>query len=119
MSNATQVDLYKIARRNGVNTAYDQWVYYTGSVLPLIPGVDFQIGEGEAGNLGGSNWTLQVTANFTNTNTTQTIVPELLIIAITNGVAELIEGGGFNSIGTCFIGIVHHADNLYASPFEV
>jgi len=39
-----------------------------------------------------------VQATFTNTNQTQTFTPELIVIAITNGVAEIIEGGGFNSI---------------------
>jgi hypothetical protein len=37
-----QAQLYKIAKKNGVNLSYDQFAFYTGSVIPLVPGIDFQ-----------------------------------------------------------------------------
>ena len=37
LSNASQVDLFKIAHRNGFNGSWDQFVFYTGGVIPLVP----------------------------------------------------------------------------------
>lgn len=98
LSTFDQAQLYKIAKKNSSNLSYDQFAFYCGSVIALVPGIDFQIGAGEACNLGGSTWTIAVQATFQNTNQVDTITPELVVVALTNGVAELIEGGGFNSL---------------------
>lgn len=97
LSNASQLQLWKIAIKNGVNQTFDEWTYYQGSVMVLVPGVDFQIADLEAPNLGGSNWTVQIQASFTNTSL-YTIVPTFLIIAISNGVCKVTEGGGWESV---------------------
>ena len=38
LANAQPVDLFHIAKRNGTNLSYDQFVNYCGGVLKLIPG---------------------------------------------------------------------------------
>jgi len=96
LSNATQQDLYHIARKNGCELSWPQWSKYVGSVLKLVPGEDFGLGAGMAPGLVGS-FNLLATVTFENTGSqTKTFTPYLCVVQ--DGVFSVMDGQSISQI---------------------
>lgn len=85
---ATTFDLYNISRRNGYTGSYDDWCNRSGGYLCLTFGIDIPLQAGQAPGLrSGVNFTVDLTV--TNIHPTDSIVPQISVLAIQEGVLSV------------------------------
>jgi len=97
-SQATSMDLYNMSVKNGLQMSWDQWNYYTGSVICIDYSTDLGLMSQESsGSLG--NYQLGLTCNFVNSNQSVTITPTLYIVIVYEGTFEIIDGSCTHHIG--------------------
>jgi hypothetical protein len=125
LSTASKMDLYQMSRQNGCNLSWTQWsgtapssdltgiVGTVGSVCCVSMGQDVALNADEAPGLLG---TFQVTveALIKNCHQTETTIPELVLIVVSEGVFTVV-----NNQAVTQIGCVSKEDVLFSrnSPF--
>lgn len=127
LASATQRQLYQMARKNGVDMSFVQWVggptdtaaglttnmYGTvGSILSLLPGEDIGLQENEAPGMSGQ-FTFQITMQVNNRNLSRQIYPALVIVSIDEGFLEIDNGRC-----TQYLGGVSANDVMIATPVK-
>lgn len=113
--------LYNIARKNGVNRSYIEWIggdfpLYNlagsikgiGSVLALELGTDIGLKELEAPGMIGT-YQLQMNVNITNPHPTDTITPTLYVVVSNEGLLTFEDNSAIRQIG-----IISQSDVLNA-----
>lgn len=87
LSDATQEDLYQMAKRNGCNESYRQWIRDVGSVACVMFGNDLALESKYAAGVTG-RFDLQLQIMATNL-ASSTITPTLNVLIIQEGVCTL------------------------------
>lgn len=126
LSTCTEVDLYNIARANGLMDSWEAWKGYTtvlggakigtaGSILKLCFAKDITLRSDDfVGKTGAYN--LLVNATVTNYNQQSSITnPTLYIIAVTPGSLTFHETGSIDKV----LGVSRHADSRQYIPYNV
>lgn len=88
---ATALDLYNIAVKNGVCLSWPQWTTFVGSVLCLEMGSDIGLSPTESAGSDGK-YQLQITAQVTNENPSRSVLPNLNIVAVQEGLIQIRDG---------------------------
>jgi len=92
LGDASQEDLYDIAKKNGLNLSYKQYSQYVGSYLALNFGEEIPLGEGEApGSSGAPQLSFKVKAKNIGAASARF---ELNCAIIYEGTCAIIRGGG-------------------------
>lgn len=110
LSTLTEQDLYNISVKNGYNATYSEWhgaQYQYGSVLKLIPGIDFPLDEGKAPGLQGS-FNFQYTLGITNISNTAQIY-QVETLAINEGTMTVDHGTVKTEVGFLTEAQIRHA----------
>ena len=82
---ATPIQLYSIAIKNGSNLSWPQWTSFCGGILCLQMGSDVGLSVTESAGSEGK-FQIQVALTCRNLNPTRTILPNLNIVAVQEGV---------------------------------
>jgi len=112
LASASIQDLFRLSKKNGLNYSYPQWVGTTdvwaggtnsvygtiGSVLCLVPSIDFALLPDECPGLLGT-FQVQADLTITNVNQTDTITPELMLITIEEGTWTIMNNQCISVIG--------------------
>jgi hypothetical protein len=97
MAGASQIDLYNLAVKNGCRLSWTQWTNTMGSVLALDLSEDLGLSDNDGPGVQ-KTVQLSVSANFKNTNTTNSITPTLYVLVIYEGVMTIDNGSVTSSI---------------------
>lgn len=84
LSGASAFDLYHMSVRNGLQSSWDQWNRYQGSVLCLDFARDMSLGPLEVPGILGS-YQFQVNVDFTNIHPDEDIEYQLMIVSVSEG----------------------------------
>lgn len=121
LSQASVQDLYQMSVRNGVQMSWNQWnaqapngvnpnpnavTTGVGSILCVDFGTDIGLSPLEAPGVLGQ-YQLQFTVNMINTNPTQTFIPTLYCVVVSEGAFNVINGSCNHKIG-----VLTHSDVL-------
>lgn len=112
LSSATAYDLYKISVKNHCNLSWTQWsggpVYNAGSLVTKVGtigsivcielGTDIGLGDVECAGLLGT-YQLQINVGVTNINQSSEVNPTLYIIAVSEGVFNILDNRSVSQIG--------------------
>jgi hypothetical protein len=80
-----------MSQKNGVEMSWEQWSNHVGSVIAIDFGLDIGLSEAECPGLSGDGqYNFVVTANFVNTNPTDTVAYDAYVVAVQEG-TMLIE----------------------------
>lgn len=97
LSNASSLDLYRMAQHNGCNLSWTQWSKQVGSPLRINFGSDVPLRVGSyVGTRGGYNLRLQAT--FKNTSALS-ITPVLNVLVVSEGIITINNGVVSRSVG--------------------
>jgi hypothetical protein len=92
LSNASQFQLYEISARNGVNMQYGDWSKNIGSIVCLVPGVDFELPRPNEQSAGvASKMPLQFSITYTNTGLYSRDYSAIVIME-DSGILEIANG---------------------------
>ena len=123
LSGSEDVNLYEMSVANGLNYDFTSWrgittkigtvipqnvdpVGLKGSIICICPGIDFGLRNSQAeGVLDKINF--KVDLDVTNINQTQTITPDLYVLAVYDGYLDV-----YNNTAQAIIGAVSNADVL-------
>jgi hypothetical protein len=94
LAEATPIDLYNIAVKNGVDLSWPQWSSFCGGMLCLEMGADIGLAVTESAGSEGK-FQIQVALTCRNLNPSRTILPNLNIIGVQEGVIEIRDGTVF------------------------
>jgi hypothetical protein len=111
-SSATQRDLYKVSVKNHCNMSWTQWsggpvyangslatrVGTVGSILCVEFGTDIGLSDTECAGLLGT-YQLQISVDVTNKNQINNVTPTLYIIAVSEGVFNILNNRSISQIG--------------------
>lgn len=98
LSSASTEDLYNISVKNGCNLSYTQYTNTIGSVLALDFGIDIGLESNQSAGVIG-NYQLNLQADFTNTNQTDTFNATMYVIVVYEGVFSVVNGSVSHMVG--------------------
>jgi hypothetical protein len=117
LSSATEQDLWRLARKNGVSLSWPQWTQYVGSVLPLEMGTDIGLGTLESAGLLGT-FQLQMTVTLGNIHPTDTINFSLYVMTISEGAFTITQNRSIKQVGVISRQDVLDAGNAPAVNYQ-
>lgn len=97
INNATQQDLYRMAKRNGYNSSWVDWKSKSGSLLLFEMASDIGLNDWESPGLPGK-YTVQATITYKNNNPVRSILYEQYIIGIWTGLFVIENGRALQQI---------------------
>jgi hypothetical protein len=98
LSAGTSFDLYHMSVRNGLKCSWDQWNKYQGSILCLDFARDMSLGPLEVPGVLGT-YQFQITVNYTNVNTVETIKYQLMVVSVSEGMFTVDKQTSMGQIG--------------------
>ena len=109
LANATEQDLYNIAKKNGTNLSWTQWTRETGSVIRLDFGEDIPLRSDQAAGLRGT-YNFRCTLRCRNLSGAA-VTPTLTCLMVAEGVMMLEDGRCTRSVG-----LLSHEDIMSDMP---
>jgi hypothetical protein len=126
LSGATEVDLWRMSVKNGMQISWPSWTgagptsttdsvtpVGLGSIMCIKPVEDFGLAPDQASGLAGEKYTIQIKPTIKNIGGA-TVSYTLFVVTITDGILTLIEGGQ----SLLQMGILTKEDVLLAHKFE-